>query len=386
MRFFVRKGDSVCAPRCGGMEIGMIKVLTVSTIGLGLYGITNSIMNYYREMDKSDLQIDFLSPTEVPDNLKEEIQRNGGMIYEKIMRNHHLINYIVQLAKILKKGKYDIIHAHGNSRTLAIEMEVAKLCGIKVRIAHCHNSTCDHMRLHKRLKRLFNHSYTHAFACSRIAGKWLFEDKPFTVINNGIPVSKYFFNERDRKEYRRKLNFQNKKVVGHIGHFSYQKNHEFLIKIFAELYKRDASYRLLLIGDGDLRSEIEKQIADYQLQKVVCIYGETLEVSKLLQAMDIFVFPSRFEGLGMAVIEAQTAGLPCVVSDAVPFEAKLTQAFEMISLDASLDTWVNKIGRMSQLSRAACSENSKWIINSNYNIKNEASKLKKLYYNYVFGK
>jgi glycosyltransferase involved in cell wall biosynthesis len=365
----------------------MIKVLIVSTVGLGLYGITNSIMNYYRAMDKSDMQIDFLSPNEIPKNIRVEIKSNGGRVYEKIMRNNHLLKYRKQLAKIIKSGQYDIVHAHGNSNTLAIEMKVAKMCGVKVRIAHCHNSTCDHMFMHKLLKHLFDNSYTHGFACSKKAGKWLFGKKSFTVINNGIPVIKFFYNEKDRKEYRMKLDFENNKVIGHVGHFSYQKNHEFLIKIFSEIYKQDNSYRLLLIGDGDLRDEIKNQLAELDLEDVVCMYGETLDVSKLLQAMDIFVFPSRFEGFGMAVIEAQSAGLPCVVSDAVPFEAKLIKQLKFVHLNDSMDTWINKILEMGQIDRVSCSEkNSKLVQNSNYNIMNEAGKLKNLYYSYVLEK
>lgn len=361
----------------------MIKVLIISTVGLGLYGITNSIMNYYRAMDKYDMQIDFLSPSEIPENLKQEMKRNGSNIYENISRNSHLLNYMKQLSKIIKTGKYDIVHAHGNSRTLAIEMLVAKMCGVRVRIPHCHNSTCDHKLAHKLLKPLFNYSYTHGFACSNKAGKWLYGHRPFKVINNGIPVSHFIYSKDDRMELRRKLNFENRKVIGHIGHMSFQKNHKFLINIFKEIYERDNSYRLLLIGDGDLRDEIQKQIEEYNLNDAVCLYGETTDVSKLLQAMDVFVFPSRFEGFGMVVIEAQAAGLQCVVSDAVPSETNLTEEVSYVSLDASIETWVNKIMEAGQSDRAIRSEEMDRLVqNSNYNIMNEAGKLKKLYYDY----
>jgi glycosyltransferase involved in cell wall biosynthesis len=362
----------------------MLKILVISTVGLGLYGITNSIMNYYRAMDKNDMQIDFLTPNEIPEHLKKEIKSNGGNIYEGITRNSNVLNYMKQLSKIIKKGKYDIVHAHGNSRTLAIEMLAAKMCRVKVRISHCHNSTCDHKSAHKLLRPIFNNSYTHGFACSNIAGRWLYGNRPFTVINNGIPVSNFIYNEKDRMELRQKLNFASNKVIGHIGHMSFQKNQEFLIKIFAEIYKKDSSYRLLLIGDGDLRDALQKQIEEYGLNPAVCLYGETTEVSKLLQAMDVFVFPSRFEGFGMVVIEAQAAGLPCVVSEAVPSEAKLTEEVSFVSLDASIETWINKIMEASLSDRAVRSEvNNRLVQNSDYNIKNEAGKLKKLYNDYM---
>ena len=360
------------------------KVLVAATVGLKLYGVTNSIMNYYRLMDKYDLQIDFVTTNKVPKRLKDEINQNGGKVYELTMRKYNPLKYLIQLARIMKREKYDIVHAHGNSATLAIELKVAKMCGVKVRISHCHNCTCDHMLYHKLLKPLFDHNYTHAFACSEVAGKWLYGEKPFTVINNAIPITNFFYNKKERKKYRKILGFENKKVIGHIGHFSYQKNHEFLIKIFSELYRQDNSYRLLLIGDGDLRDKLIKQVVDLGLNDAVCFYGETLKVPKLLQAMDLFVFPSRFEGLGMAVIEAQAAGLPCIVSDVVPLEAKITPQFELLSLNVSLDTWVKKILEFSRLDRENYSEQIKDnLLDSNYNIQTEAGKLKNLYDNFV---
>lgn len=362
----------------------MIKVLIVSTIGFGLYGITNSIMNYYREMDKSDMQIDFLSPSEVPENMKEEIKNNGGTIYENITRNDNPMKYMIKLAVILSIGQYDIVHAHGNSNTLGLEMTAAKLCKVKVRIAHCHNSTCNHKVFNKVLKPLLKNSYTHAFACSKKAGKWLFGKNSYTVIHNGIPISKYIYNEEVRNDVRMKLNFENNFVVGHVGHFSYQKNHEFLINIFNELYKKDSSCRLLLIGDGDLRESLEKQVKELGLEKVVCIYGETQEITNLLQAMDVFVFPSRFEGLGIAAIEAQSVGLPCVVSSAVPREAKILKHFDFVHLNTAIEIWANKILKYRNFDRVEyIKEYNQVIKNSHYNIENEACKLRKLYIEYV---
>jgi len=364
----------------------MIKILVVSTVGLGMYGITNSIMNYYRALNKSELQIDFLAPNEIPDNLKEEIKNNGGTLYEKVKRKHHCISYMWRLSKILKEGQYDIIHVHGNSRTLAVEMFIAKRSKVKVRIAHCHNSTCKHKLLHKLLKHVFDNSYTHGFACSKKAGLWLFGDKPFTVINNAIPITKFLYNEAIRDSFRKKLNMENNKIVGHVGHFSFQKNQEFLINLFADMYKRDPSYRLLLVGDGGLKNKNKKQVKKLGLDSVVRFCRETVDVYKLMQAMDIFVFPSRFEGLGMVVVEAQTAGMPCVVSDAVPTDAKITENVEFLSLADQRDAWVNKIMEFGWLDRKESAEQSRELVqNSIYNIENEAIKLKNLYVSFVRG-
>jgi glycosyltransferase involved in cell wall biosynthesis len=361
-----------------------IRMLVVASGGMALYGITNSIMNYYRSMDKTDFRIDFAVTNQLPVRLKAEIEGKGGKVFELLSRKNNPLLYLWNLIKIMRKGRYDIVHAHGNSATLAIEMTAAKLCRARVRIAHCHNTTCDHMLLHKLLKPALYHNYTHAFACSREAGQWLFGDNAFTVINNAIPLEQYFYNENTRAEIRKKLNFESNKVIGHVGHFSYQKNHDFLLKVFSKLYKQDPSYRLLLIGDGVLKNDIVNQVKAYGLEDAVCFYGETLEVSKLLQAMDIFVFPSHFEGLGMAAIEAQAAGLPCIVSDAVPAEAKMTDRFDFLSLNEPVDAWADRIEQLYQSDRKNYAEQIKEkVIGSNFNIQIEADKLKKLYFKYA---
>lgn len=365
----------------------MTKVLVISTIGLGMYGITNSIMNYYRALDKSDLQIDFLSPSKIPVNLREEIIKNGGILYENINRNKNIIGYILQLSKILKNGNYDIVHAHGNSGTLAIEMKVAKMCKVKVRIAHVHNSTCNHKLLNKLLIYIFNNSYTHGFACSQQAGLWLFGQKHFTIINNAIPITKFFYNKKIRDKYRKKLDMENNKVIGHVGHFSYQKNQEFLIYIFADIYRKDPSYRLLFVGDGDLKNKTKNLVKELGLSDVVRFCKETVYIDKLLQAIDIFAFPSRFEGLGMAVIEAQAAGLPCIVSDAVPSEAKIIDNVIFLKLTDQKNVWINKIMEFGQLDREECFEHNRELVqNSIYNIENEAMKLKNLYVSFALEK
>lgn len=365
----------------------MIKVLIITTVGLGFYGITNSVMNYYRNMDKTEFQIDFVNPAIIPERLKKEINDSGGTVYEIIMRNYRPLSYMGHLAKIIKKGNYDIVHCHGNSATLAVELVVAKLCKVKVRIAHSHNSTCDHMRVHNVLKPLFHLSYTHAFACSEKAGNWIYGSKPFTVIHNGIPVKNFFYKEETREQYRKLLGYEENKVIGHVGHFSYQKNHEFLVQVFSKLYKKDHNYRLLLIGDGDLQGEVRKLVKELELEAAVTYYGETLEVSNLLQAMDVFVFPSRFEGLGIVVIEAQTSGLPCIVSDEIPIEAKVTDLIHYLSLNDSLDTWADKIIELEEMDRNENAMRVQEVMKqSQYSIENEVGKLQNLYYEYVMKK
>lgn len=355
-------------------------ILIIATTKFELDGITNVIMNYYRAMDKKDMKIDFVVPNKVNDRLKCEIENNGGKIYQIEMRNRNPFKYIWKLSKLIKKGKYDIVHVHGNSCTLAVEMYAAKIGGAKVRIPHSHNSTCDHKIIHRILRRVFDYNYTHAFACGEKAGKWLYNEKPFIVINNGINVNQYIYDAKIREEYRRKYKLQGKKVVGHIGRFSYQKNHEFLIQVFNELYKVDNNYRLVLIGEGALRKEIEQQIKELNLEKAIILVGKSLEVPQLVQAMDMVIMPSRFEGLPLTLLETQTACIPCFVSDTISKEVAITDLIEFISLEKSAGEWAHYINGKSFKDRNKIKDTIyNKIIDSGYSIEDNAKKLKSIY-------
>ena len=361
-----------------------MRILIIATTKFDVDGITNVIMNYYRAIDKSDMQIDFVVINKVNNNLKNEIDGNLGKIYELLMRNTSPFEYLKQLSQIIRKGKYDIVHAHGNSCTLAVEMYSAKKGGAKVRIPHSHNSTCEHLIIHRILRRLFDINYTNAFACGEKAGKWLYNNKPFTVINNGVDVDCFKYNHKVREEYREKYKLSDNKVVGHIGRFAYQKNHKFLIEIFNRLYKLDNNYRLLLIGDGDLKQDIKQQISNLCLDDVVIFMGKSSEVPQLLQAIDIIVMPSRFEGLPLSLVEAQSACVPCFVSDAVSKEAAITELVQFISLEKSSKEWAEKIITTLPINRekiknAVYSE----IADAGYSILDNAQNLKKMYLDFL---
>ena len=366
------------------MNNDMIKLLTISTIKFEFNGITNVIMNYYHAMDKSDMQIDFVVPNIPRKELREEIEQNGGRIYVFENRLKNPISYVRNLIQLIKEGKYDIVHAHGNSCTLALEMYAADKGGAKVRISHSHNTTCKYKILHITLRKMFDVYRTHAFACGQKAGEWLYKEEPFEIVKNGIDIEKYRFNEEVRKVYRDKYNLNEKKVIGHVGHFSYQKNHEFLINVFSELYKMDDSYRLLLVGDGILKKEIEQMINNMHLSDMVIFTGKTPDVPQLMQAMDVMVLPSRYEGLPLTLIEAQAACLPCFVSDAVSGEVAITDLVNFISLDKSPAEWARIIDSSIYPNRKekvdkVCDR----IIEQGYSIKDNAVVLKKLYKRYI---
>lgn len=323
-----------------------MKLLIIATTVFDLDGITNTIMNYYLNMDKSDLLIDFAVPNTLSERLKNPILENGGSIYELPMRNRNPFLYWFQLRWIIYSNHYDIVHAHGNSATLAIEMSAAKMGGTKVRIAHSHNSSCNHPVINRFLKPIFYKMYTHGFACGKDAGKWLFGTKTFTVLNNGTDIEKYAFDSKVREEFRRKYNLTGKKVIGHVGNFVYQKNHEFIIRTFYELTKINSESLLMLIGDGILFQKIKQMILKLGIQDKVIFVGRTLEVPAFLQAMDVMILPSYFEGLPNVVVEWQIAGLPSIVSDTVTSQVKLTNLVEFMSLSSGPKAWAERMNKI----------------------------------------
>ena len=363
-----------------------MKVLIINTVEFSrLNGMTSVIMNYYRNMDKSNIQMDLLVINEIEQAYSDEFKKNGSKVYY-LQRKKNPLYYCLKLKSLLEKEGYDIVHVHGNSAMMLPEVWIAKRAKIPVRIAHVHNTTCAHMLLHRCFYPVFRRTYTHGFACGEDAGRWLFREQPFVEIKNGIEVKQYAYKEEVRTEYRNHIHAEGRKVIGHIGNFIVQKNHSFLIDVFAQLIKKDADYLLLLISEGYLLEEIKEKVEKLGLTDQVIFVGKTTEVSKYLQAMDLFVLPSLHEGLPVSLIEAQAAGLPCIVADTVAREADLTDSIEYLSIQDS-DIWVNqiqeKIKMLPKRNREECS--AKWqamIGEVGYDITCNANKMRELYFSY----
>lgn len=354
------------------------------TNSMGITGVSTSIMNYYDFMDKSDMQINFVIPNEADQRLIDHIKSNGGKVYVLLGREKKPIRYMKELVKIIKAGHYDIVHAHGNSCTLLAEMIAAKIGGVKIRIAHSRNTVCTHVILHRLFRPFFDKTYTHGFSCGTDAGKWLFKKKPFMVITNGNDMEKFSYNDQIRQEYRKKYNLEGKKAIGHVGSFNYQKNHNFLINIFYEVAKIDPDCVFFLLGDGELRSEIENKVKNLGIDSKVIFIGKTLEVPQILQAMDIMVLPSRFEGLPNVVVEWQIACLPSIVSDKVTKEVKLTELVEFMPLEKGAQAWAKRINEIEIIDRQNISENiMEEIREAGYDIKDNAKELKSLYISFI---
>lgn len=349
-------------------------------------GVESMVMNYYRHIDRTKIQFDFIvleGSTHIPD---QEIKSLGGRIFI-VPSYKHIFAYRKALNKLFTENHYDIVHSHVNSLSV-FPLSVAKKAGVKVRIAHSHSTTNkkEHLRnFIKNILRLFSKKYaTHYFACSELAGRWLFGDKTFnkgevTVINNAIELEKYKFNEQTRDSLRAKYGLTNQFVIGHIGRFMSQKNHTFLIDIFYEVVKRQHNSKLLLIGDGPLYDEMVNKVHTLNLDDKVVFTGVKQNAYDYYNAMDVFVLPSLYEGFGMVLIEAQANGLPCVASTEVPEDVNVANQVDFISLNDSVEYWANHIVHLdTQIDRGAYFYKIK---NSAFDIKSEAKKLEDKYLN-----
>ena len=363
-----------------------MKILILSANPFTRNGVSNVIFNYLDFMDMNGLAIDVVSMC-TPDPSYEKIMEDKGVDCFVIPRtSKSIIKRWYAIYKLIKERKYDAIHLHCNSHTAVFELSAAWAAGCKVRIVHSHSTKCNLPRIHKLLTPMFNRLCTHGIACGKEAGLWMFDKKPFLIMKNGVNTELYGFKTEKRKKYREKLGFAaDNIVIGHVGGFYNIKNHKFLVEIFSHLHNQNSLYRLLLVGDGELRLEIESQIRNLGLDNCVKLTGRVQDVHNYLNAMDIIVMPSLFEGLPLALIEQQTNGLRCIVSDTVSSEANVTGNIHFVSLDSSAKDWASIINdtvfaNCRAISRESMSQDSiKSIKDNGYSIREEANKLKTFY-------
>lgn len=323
-----------------------IRILQVVT-DMNRGGLETMLMNYYRRIDRSMVQFDFLTHREKRAAYDDEIEALGGVIH----RLPRLVPWSRSYQKTLDAffathPEYRIVHVHQDCLS-AVILKAAEKHGVPVRIAHSHNNNQD-KNLKYPIKLFYRRQIpghaTALFACGREAGEWMFRGAPFQILNNAIDTTQYRHSPELAAQMREALSIpQNALVIGHVGRFSLQKNHHFLIDIFAELKKQNRNAVLLLVGDGGLRSEIEEKIRQLGLGDIVIFTGIRSDVPALMQAMDVFVFPSLHEGLPVTLVEAQAAGLPCFVSDGVPDDCHLTDLVHTVSLREPPKKWAETI-------------------------------------------
>lgn len=365
-----------------------IKVLQIGmTSNIG--GLETYLMQQFDHIDKNKLQYDFVNITAEKDIVyKEKIITQGSKIYNIKSRHSNPIRHYWQWCKLLDsiKGEYKAIVLNSNSLAYIFPLFAAKFFDIPTRIMHSHNSGFEgKVSSLRKLVIVFNRvlmncCVTKYFACSEKAGRWMFGNKDFTIIHNAIDIRPYCYNEVKRNVVRKQLGLGDRFVIGHVGRFTYQKNHEQVIEIFNAVYKEKPDAVLLLVGDAvddsAFLQNIKRKVLQYGLKNAVKFLGMRTDVPDLMQAMDAFLLPSRFEGLCLVGIEAQSSGLPCFFSDTITRELEITDLCHFIGLDKAPEEWAKYILENSPIERR---DMSKEISDAGYDIKTEVKKIERIY-------
>ena len=347
-------------------------------------GLMSVIMNYYRRIDRKEVQFGFLYFTEDrSEDYKSEIKELGGKIYFFNINKWRLKESFRTAFSDLKE-KYDVFHVHELYLLFAAE-KTARQSGVKAIIGHAHTikySEKFFSGIRNRITCLgINRRCDYEVACSRDAGKLFFGNDihtgKFNIINNAIKLGEYHFDSEKRLRIRNNLGLTEKNfVVGHVGRFTHPKNHPFIIELFKEIWKNKEYSRLLLIGEGPCEDRIKELVRKNKLEDMVIFLGSRKDVNDLYSAMDVFLFPSLYEGLGSAVVEAQANGLPCFVSNTVPLQAKVLGSYKIFDLKDGPEKWAEKILN-ADLTRN--NDSYDLMTGAGFNIDIECKKLKDLY-------
>lgn len=353
---------------------------------MGYGGIQAFIMNVYRRIDRSKMQFDFLLNRKLSKSYEDEIKTLGGNIYYVTSRRNGFFRNKKELNTFFKNNnkKYSIVHFHESSMSYITPLYYAKKYNIKTRIIHCHSSAIRGFFLNK-VFHYINKKKIHKLAniyisCGKKAGDWFYSgtkvfDK-YIIVHNGIDINKFQYNSNVRNTILKELSLDDNFVVGHIGRFNAVKNHRFLIEIFEEVLKINPKSKLLLVGDGDLIDEIKEFTIEKQIDKNVIFLGNRTDIDQLVQAMDVLVFPSLYEGYPLTIIEASASGLPVVMSDTITNEVVLKGNIFQLPLQNEPVVWAKKV--TSNL----CRENdNKVLFDNGLDISYIANQMIKIYAN-----
>lgn len=350
-------------------------------------GTESFIMNVYRNIDKSKVQFDFLIPHDSAKiAYEDEIKALGGKIYRMYyMRRERNLEGAITLEELFHQHK-EWKGVHYNCCAIDTRFRVlleAKKHNVPMIILHSHNSMyMSKPNWKKKLYEIYARANlkrvtTNLFACSKEAGEWMFHKNAYTVLNNAIQVAEFQYEEAVREKKRKELGIEDKWVIGSVGRFQYQKNTEFIVDIFYELQKEREDAVLILVGDGDLKESVQARIKHWNLEDKVQLLGSRDDVAQLYQAMDVFLFPSRFEGFGIVLVEAQVSGLPCFTSkDVVPATVEVTELLKFISLENTAKAWASEILNFDYSKRIS---QEKKVIEKGFDIQQLAKQLEKIY-------
>ncbi len=368
-----------------------IRVLNLFTI-MNRGGAETMVMNYYRNIDRTKVQFDFLVHRQERGAYDDEIEAMGGRIFRMCPIYPQNFGKYKKMLKAFfdEHPEYKILHSHMSELGCYAFIEAQKR-GIKVKICHAHNAPVKGSMTPKEKAQLIFRDYfkkkmlpftDHLFVCGEEAGNWLYgkeNSHRFVMMNNAVDAKKFTFSPAARNEIRQELNIDGKFAILNVGRFNPQKNHTFIIDIFREIKKLHTESVLLLVGNGELESEIKEKVNFLGLQNDVLFLGLRDDVHKILSASDVFLFPSLYEGLPVSLVEAQSSGIKCLISDAVPKQCILTDDVDDMSLAKSPESWAKKIATLAHGYERY--DRYSDMVSSSFDIKSNAQWLQDFYIN-----
>ena len=366
-----------------------IRVLHITEM-LSAAGIESFIMNMYRNIDKNKVQFDFLVLRNQKEFYDEEISKLGGRkyyVHSNISNTWmRILDEAKQIEKFLKEHHYDIVHIHYTTPLRAPYLLAAKRAGVSTRIYHAHSAAVSgkskvKMAVYKYYRSKIVKWGTDWFGCSIAAAEWIFpqeyvDNNEVKIVYNGIDTSRFKYSKEARKRIREELGIADEFVLIHTGRFIDQKNQSFVLDIFKDVKRKHAEAKLILLGTGNLLSEVEHKAEKLEIKSDVFFLGVRENVQDYLSAADCYVMPSLYEGLPVAAVEAECSGLPCVLSSNITKEVALTSSIKFLSLNQPIEIWTNEVLKSRNSKRT---DNSKVVADNGYDVQTVAKWLETFY-------
>lgn len=359
----------------------MIRVLHYG-LSCRLGGIETYLYKLSKNINSNEIDFSFIWEGREKPYFYKEIGDMGFEFLNITSRRESFVKNIRDLERIFLKGNYDIFHCHLNTLSYTTPIKIAKKYQCKV-IVHSRNGYVDQTRFYTMLLHKLNFHVAQKkdifrIAVSDVASRWLFGSKKSIIVNNGIDVERFRFDEACRRRVRKQLGLEGKLVIGHVGSLSLQKNHYFLLQVFKEVLRKNRDSFLILIGDGSERRNIEERISELRLKDSVILLGNRNNIEQYLCGIDIFIFPSKFEGFPNAVLEAQTSGIPCIVSNTITKEVGVLESTIFVDLIDGYKTWAETALRLQNANpnRQLCAD---LIKEAGFSVESEVKKIEGIY-------
>lgn len=344
-------------------------------------GVENMIMNLYRRMDQEKIKFDFIVHGQEIGSYEEEIKKSGGKIFHVRTKKESFFGNLADIEKVVRENNYNIIHVHQDAMSM-FALKAAKKAGAKARIAHAHATSMPPSKIFSyiykyAIKRTTKYA-AHKFACSKASAKYLFNGDiaETNYLYNGIEIEKFTFSKEVRSKVREENGWNDKFVVGQVANFIHPKNQMHTLNVFAEIVKTREDSVLVFCGEGSDLAECKKRAKELNVEDKVCFLGSVDNVNDFMQAMDVLLLPSFYEGFPVTLVEAQCMGLPCLVSDTITEECKLTDKILYLSLEKPTRKWANEAIMLSEMAREDCSNE---VQKKGFDIKQVANWLEDFY-------